>query len=469
MQPVSTISTITEDNQPQSAGMQAWVVWGVAALFVFYQYVLQTSTSVLATPLSQEFNLSGMALSALASAYFYSYILLQVPSGIAIDRFGPRKVLLCSVPAATAMIVIYALAPTIEVAFIARLFMGASFSCALVAGMYLSAQWFSPQRFALMAGLIETLCMLGGAVGQQVLSFGVEATGWRMTLIITASFGVLLSYLTWRYVENQPKIPFKEDINNTSAHLSDEQIARVNPIKTVLTSKMSWATALFAGLLGAVIPAFAGLWGVHYLQATHHISLTTAALGTALVFLGLAIASPLWGLLSDKVGLRKPFMRYATLAAFALLGLLFFVPSVSLYYDYALLFLIGIVCAACVLAFSVAKETIPKSCQGTVIGFVNMMALGIGAWLYIPGIAFLLDLQMPQAGSLMDYQPEHYQLALSSLTIGVLLALCLLPFIKETYCKNLQQHTALQKSRRRTNSAIRGRSRRIKSIRKQSS
>src|SRR5260221_9873101 len=71
--------------------IRAWTIWLLSAIFMFYKYALEVSPSVMTSTLMNAFDISGVALGNFAACYFYAYLLLQIPAGLLLDRFGPRK------------------------------------------------------------------------------------------------------------------------------------------------------------------------------------------------------------------------------------------------------------------------------------------------------------------------------------------------------------------------------------------
>src|SRR5438132_1195422 len=72
--------------------LYGWLIWILSALFMFYKYAIEVSPSVMTHDLMKDFSISGAQLGNLAACYFYSYLIMQIPAGILVDRWGPRKV-----------------------------------------------------------------------------------------------------------------------------------------------------------------------------------------------------------------------------------------------------------------------------------------------------------------------------------------------------------------------------------------
>ena len=71
----------------------AWTIWGFGATFYLMGFFQRVAPAVMTTELMQEFNLNATALGNLSAFYFYSYVSMQIPTGILADIWGPRRLL----------------------------------------------------------------------------------------------------------------------------------------------------------------------------------------------------------------------------------------------------------------------------------------------------------------------------------------------------------------------------------------
>ena len=102
----------------------AWIGfagWFLAAFFFFYAWILRISPSVMVGDLMREFEVGGAVLGNLSAFYFYAYAILQMPAGVAHDRWGPRKVLAVSALVTGLGCLVFAEATNIEMAYLGRL------------------------------------------------------------------------------------------------------------------------------------------------------------------------------------------------------------------------------------------------------------------------------------------------------------------------------------------------------------
>jgi len=100
-----------------------WIIWGVAAVFYFLEFFLSVSTNVMKNDLMSAFHIDGLRFGFLASsAYFITYSLMQVPGGLILDMYGPRRVLIASALFCSLGCLFFAVSQTFPQAVMARKF-----------------------------------------------------------------------------------------------------------------------------------------------------------------------------------------------------------------------------------------------------------------------------------------------------------------------------------------------------------
>lgn len=405
----------------------AMVIWLVAALGVPFQFVLQSTPNVMIATLMQNLHISAANVGFLTSSFFYTYLLFQIPAGILIDRFGVRRVLSLSIFLAALACVLFATANHFYTANLSRLLMGFVTAPCVPAIMFVASKRFSPSQFVILAGMAESIGMMGGAVGEAILGDVVTFLGWRETMLGCAIVGFFIALLMFTIIR---------DSNNAFLQ-SEEKSTDLKSIligfSCVMKDVQVWLIVFYAGLIFALLPALAGLWVVQTLQDLYRVKLSVAALGSSVIFLGTALGLPYWGWYSEKIGKRKPVMFAATLLSLSLTVSFIYWHHLPLPIVFAQLMLMGFVSAVYVLAFALVRERTSIKVRASAMGLTNMMSMIIGAPLLQPLIGIILEkFNVGQAETAYHY-------ALSSLVVCLLLALFLLFFIKETYCQEQVQ------------------------------
>ncbi|MFA5959961.1 MAG: MFS transporter [Tatlockia sp.] len=408
-----------------------WVVWGLGCIFYFYESLLQVSIGVMSTELMHDFSINSQTLGFLSGLFYYSYSPMQVPCGILMDRFGPNRILTIATTICALSTLMLGMTDSLFMAFATRLMVGFGAAFAVVGTMKLAANWFSADRFALLTGLLITIGMLGAIGAEAPLALLIEYIGWRSCMIIMGSLGLLLALLIFMVAKDYP------DTLAEKAHRlhASEQTSILTSFHVLLKNKQLWLVAIYGGLMYMATPVFCGLWGVPFLMYKMQVTKTIAANYVSLVFLGWAVASPLWGIFSNRIGLRKPPMYVGTVGALITSLLFIYAPLESGWLMGCLLFLFGISSAGFLCSFSIAKELCSNRYMATGLGFMNMLNM-VGIAIAQPLIGFILDKFW--TGELINqvrvYPMHAYHIGLALLPLGILGSLLILPYVRETYC-----------------------------------
>jgi MFS family permease len=373
--------------------------------------------------LMRDFAVGGAVLGHLSAAYFYGYAGMQIPVGVLLDRFGPRRLMTLAALVCAGGCVLFAVSTSLAVATAGRFLIGASAAFSLVGSMAVAGQWFHANRFALLSGLSMAMGMAGGVFGQAPLRLAVEAADWRTVTALLASGGVALAVAAWATVRDRWR---------GSGGLG----RALSGLGLVLGDRQTWLVALVGLGTSAPLLAFASLWGVPFLEAAYGLQRREAATLTSIVFVGWGVGAPVIGWLSDRIGRRKLPLIAGLLLQTAALALLVYVPGLPAPVLGCLCFLVGLFGSAQIVCFALARENHPAARSGTAIGFVNGMVTGAGA-LFQPLVGLLLDLAWTGETSLgaRIYAPESYRLAFASLIACCLCGLLCLLAVRETHCR----------------------------------
>jgi MFS family permease len=197
-------------------------------------------------------------------------------------------------------------------------------------------------------------------------------------------------------------------------------------IGVVLRNPQSILCGLIAGLMFMPTTVFGMVWGVRYLQEAHDIPYSMAVLRSAALPFGWMIGCPLMGVVSDRIGRRKPVIFAGALALLFTLALILYGPAWA-FPPFSLALIAGIASGAAMLPYTVIKEASRPEHSGTAAGVVNFINFALSALLG-PVLGKLL------AGVARNLPREaaHYQLAFEPLIWGVGLALLLTLYLRET-------------------------------------
>ena len=397
--------------------------WVTAASFFFYAWVMRVAPSVMVEELMRDFAVGAAVLGNLSAAYFYGYAGMQIPVGLLLDRFGPRRLIAVSSLACAGGCVLFATGGSLTAVTAGRFLIGASAAFSLVGAMAVAGQWFPANRFAILSGGAMAMGMAGGVFGQAPLRLAVEASDWRTANLLLAAGGVALALAAWATVRDRWR--GTGGVGQVLAGLA-----------IVVRHPQTWLIALTGLGTSAPLLGFASLWGVPFLETAYALPRTYAATLTSMLFVGWGVGAPLVGWLSDRIGRRKaPLLAGLALETLALAALVY-VPGLPVPALAGLCFLVGFFGSSQIVCFALAKENQPVHRSGTAIGFLNAMVTGAGA-LFQPLVGSLLDLAWTGETVLgaRVYDIGAYRLALASLiACGLAGLLCLLA-VRETFCR----------------------------------
>lgn len=406
---ISPSKVVMKQRERISTQTMAWIVWSISAVFLIFQFFLQLSSADIIDGLMISFSLNALGASVLASTYYYVYVSLQAPAGILIDRFGPRRLLSLGALVCGCGCWIFATSLMLHWAILGRLLMGTGAAFAFVGSLSLVARWFSVSQFAVMVAVAETCGMMGALFGGTLLANLVTHFGWRTCLQGAAVLAVIIALLLWLIVRDAPPRAVPAPIPSTDFW---------RDIKTLIRNKVAWINGAYSGLMFSIQTVFVSLWGVQFIQTAHHVSLTMAAFICNLVFVGVATGGPVLAWLDSKFALRRSVTMGGALGSVVLMSLVLYVPQFPVWMVGVLMLLLGFVNSAYVLTFVIANEIAPGNTRSTSVGFVNMLSVGGGPLLQ-PLAGFLLALSSHHS---IHYTVANYQLALSILPIGLLIA-----------------------------------------------
>ena len=159
------------------AMMAALYGLGLANIFI------RSSMGVLAPELAVDLALSPEMLGAIASAFFLSYALMQIPTGLMLDRFGPRLTVNGLFLLTVIGTLLFALSPSGPIMLIARILMGVGCAGVFAGAFLVIARFYPPARFTPIGATLNSFAMLGTFLATIPLAYLVTIIGWRESFV----------------------------------------------------------------------------------------------------------------------------------------------------------------------------------------------------------------------------------------------------------------------------------------------
>lgn len=383
--------------------------------------IMQSFPSILIDEFMRTFSTTAIGIGIIASSYFYSYNLLQIPAGFLCDKFGVKYILIISSIICVAGLVIFSQAHTLNVAIIARVLMGLGASCAAVIMILICKEYFSVTMFPILIGIAQFACNVGALSGQYPLTYVTAAIGWReavFSLSIIPIFMIITGFVF-----------FKKNSLSNNKKTSHEFLQHV---KEVFKNKHNWQTGLYAMLLWTPFYTFASLWGIPFLREKLGIDVTAASRLIAIAWIGSGVGSILIGMLSSYLQRRKLCILLSAALGIVVFPFITVFDIQNLTVMSALLFLFGIATAGQALSFAMIDDHNRTAVLGTASGFNNTIIM-IGPMLIDPLVGALLRFNWD--GAMRDgipyYSVNDFQFAFIVIPILFVAALIVGLFYRE--------------------------------------
>jgi MFS family permease len=412
-----------------------WLICSIGMLFYCYNYFLRVSPSVMKNDLMQGLHISASQFGILAALYYWAYTPMQIPIGMIYDRFGARIVLFFACLISVLGLSIFIGANSYGMACLGRFMIGFGVAFSYIGVLKLASLWLPPNRFATVAGLTTAFGMVSAIFSDLYLTKFVQLLGYKNALYTALSVGVTLSVFILIFMRNKPRFELSPP-NTVHKPMSFQQL--LNSVKHILSKPQMWLIGLIGCLFYLPASVFLDLWGIPFLKTVYQFSPETAASVVSMTFVGWIIAGPSIGALSDKIKRRRSPLLVCAVMAALLLSIVFYIPNLSLNTLYVMFFFIGIFCGAHPLCFALGKENNSNAISGTAVAITNTLIM-IGGAIFQPVVGKLLDWHTSGAltpDGVLIYTGADYIYALSVVPVGLIIAIGLTFFLKETYCES---------------------------------
>ena len=393
--------------------------WLLVAAYYFYQYALRSAPSVMMPQLTGAFGVDALGVSAIVGMFYYGYSPFSLVAGTSLDRFGAKRV----IPIGAAVVGIGAMlfgTGNVALANVGRFLQGAGGAFALIGAAYLITNNFPASVAASFIGATQMFGMAGGSAGQflvgPIIKNGVP---WDRFWIYTGCLGLVISAVLLLLL---PK-----ETPRTTTGGSGALVALLRSLGRVFRNPQSYLCGFISGLLFIPTTILGMTWGVRFLQEARGREFEAAVTLAASIPIGWMIGCPLLGFISDRLGRRKPVIFGGTIMLLAVVTWVLF-GNPEILRGHIVGILMGIASGAAMIPYTVIKEANPPELGGTATGVVNFLNFTFSALLGPLFGARLLE--MPKNDT--NLALAHYQAGFQPLLYGIIVALILTLFLKET-------------------------------------
>jgi MFS family permease len=378
-------------------------IWLPFACGYFLSYAFRAINAIISQDLVRDLGLAPGQLGLLTAAYFFTFALAQVPLGVLLDRFGPRRIETVLLLFAAAGAGIFSVADGIELLIFARALIGLGVSACLMAGIKAFVQWFPMSRLASLNGWLLACGGLGVFAASLPAEAALHYTDWRGLFAGITVLSLLVAALIFFVVPDRPAGEARENWREL-----------LTGVRTVFTTGVFWRVSLVAMVAQGTFLAVQSLWIAPWLRDVAGYESTGSMLAAMAVatILGFGVS----GSISDRLA-RKGIDHIAVLKAtyvvsigvFALIaaGVTVAVPLMWVIYGFGN----GTVIT---LSYPILSKRFPAGLAGRVNTANNMLVF---VWAFISqwGIGAVIGLWPAQSG--------HYALAGYHAAFGLCLVL----------------------------------------------
>lgn len=409
-----------------------WIICGLGAVFYCYEYLLRIQPSVMVSELMRQYHISAIHFSALVSLYYLAYTPMQAVVGVITDLYGPRYILTFAVFICTLGSFFFGVADNLYLASVGRFLVGLGSAFAFVSALKLASIWLPLNRFALFAGLVTALGMMGGMAGDIGLTHLVNTIGWKSTIHLSTLLGVILLPIIWfviRDKKSRVQVTTKSSYRETFSGLLQ-----------ILSNTQAWIAGFIGFILYMSLSVFAELWGIPFLTSVYHLTPAQAAFANSFVFLGWLIGAPLTGWISDRMQKRRMPLLLGCLFSAVAISWVIYVPSTPLLVVEGLLFLFGVFSSIEVVTFAVGRETSPRNVSGAAVSFINLIVM-LSGLAFQPLVGKMLDMRW--TGQIVNgvrvYDLVSFRFALSVIPVAIVIGVVLSYILRESFDKSLAE------------------------------
>ena len=368
------------------------------ALGYFLSYLYRVVNSVIAPDLVADIGVDPSELGLLTSAYFITFAAFQLPLGVLLDRYGPRKIEAYLLIFAGIGAWVFATADTLTGLVVGRAFIGFGVSACLMAAFKAYVMWYPREQLPLINGFQMAAGGLGALAATAPVEAALAITDWRGVFSGLALLTIIIAAAVYMVVP-------EKTVSGSDTTFTEQ----IRGTKSVFTSLVFWRIAPLTTLSQATFLSIQGLWAGPWLRdvagfdrsnVAGTLLLVAAAMIAGFIFLG-AAAERL-----SRFGIKPITVAVTGMTIFMtillMLALELTVVSVPLW------ILFGFFGTSGIVPYAVLSQSFPSHLSGRVNTALNLLVF-VMAFSAQWGIGSVIEMWPIQTGG--GYAPEGYRAA----------------------------------------------------------
>ncbi|QLE79438.1 MFS transporter [Francisella sp. Scap27] len=393
-------------------------IWFICAFFYALEYFIRSSSGALYDSYAVlPYNMSPEQMSLSSSAFYLSYVVAQIPSGMLVDKYGIKRIMIASSIIFSIAIFIASMSTSPNMIILYRVLAGIGGGFAFLCALKSIALWLPDRYFPIFTGFTQFFLYLGATLSAGPLVIMAKYTSISVIMSGVFLVSVVLLLFSIFVIKIHPSYETKPAIQK-------RKVSAVQNLLKIMKNEQIWLHGFYCFTIYGTTVLFADLWGIRYLGLIG-FSQETAGLCTSLIFIGIAIFSPIWGIIATAINSEaKPLIFAPLLGIFVVISLLYL--NTSLYVAFILCILFGGIQAVHVLNYSSLRKSVAPVRIATALALVNMF-LPLSGGVLQPVTGFVIQSLGHHHGDLYSFQ-----IALCIIPLLMLLSFIIALFIKDT-------------------------------------
>jgi len=375
------------------------------ALGYAISYFYRNTNAIIESDLVDELGLGPADLGLLTGAYFFSFAIFQLPLGILLDRYGPRRTEAVLLLFAALGAWIFSKADSLSGLILGRLLIGLGVSACLMAAFKAYVIWFSSGRLPMINGLQMVAGGLGALVATTPLQNVLSITDWRGVFTGLAIITVFASLFLWFILPEHQSSADKHPAIKT----------QLKEMGHIFRSPVFWSIVPLTALSNGSFLAIHGLWIKPWLRDVASLGEGDATQLLFAMTLAIIVGYFSLGIFTERIS-QLFDIGPITVGVFGMT--LFLTTQFSMAYGWAtspllLVVIFGFLGSSCILTFAGLAQIFPKKYSGRVSTILNVQVF-MGAFIIQWGIGAIIELWPTTE---IGYDPASYQVAIGVLVL----------------------------------------------------
>ncbi len=390
----------------------------LSALFYSYDLFIRVAPSVMTSGLETSLGIGATSLGFLSAAYFYAYVLFQIPAGIILDKYDCKWVISGAMFICMLGNFLFSIAPNYEMAILGRVLMGIGSAFGFIGAAKIAAMWLPTRFFSGFMGITSFIGIMGGLVADTVLESFVQHLGWRAGNNIFTYIGVGVFVLMFLFIKDSADYKEARQGKNKQTLMYQLKLLMI-----ILKKYQFWVAGFVGAVLFIPINVIASLWGIDFIQSKLGVTASMAAWLNSLLFIGSAVGFIIVSFISAYTN-RFRLMLVISACLMTLISVVLIYMPMPIWMFTILIILLGASVGPELLVFEIGKSLSPKGTTATSVSGINMLNNLLGAIL-LPLFGWILVhvALNPEHFQIRDYD---YAMAMLPIMTVICIPLCML-------------------------------------------